>query len=106
MTTAQGPRGIPGPQGPDGERGGRGEHGSGTAKQLRSLAVIVLILMAFTGANVYWTSQIAKGEGQKWCSLLITLDNADQHQKVPPQTQFGKNLVTDFRELRRGFDCG
>lgn len=99
-------QGATGPQGPDGERGEKGKQGSGTARQLRSLAVLVLILLAFTGANVYWTSRISLSQEQKWCSLLITIDNSYHNDKEPPSTQLGRNLAGDFSKLRRGFDCG
>jgi len=99
MTTSQSTAG------PDGARGEERRRGRIREGQLRSLAVLVVLLILFTGANLYWTARIAKSEQQKWCGLLVTLDNADQHQPAP-KTQFGRTLVKDFRDLRKGFDCG
>lgn len=73
--------------------------------RIRSLAVLVLLLISFTAVNLYWTSHIAKSEQQKWCGLLVTLDNADRNAPTP-KTAFGRALVTDFRDLREGFGCG
>lgn len=74
-------------------------------RRVRSLAVLIVLLIIFTFVNLWWTSHIARSEQQKWCGLLITLDNADKHAP-PPKTTFGRELVKDFSDLRHGFGCG
>lgn len=85
----------------------RGEQRRSIMKQgqLRSMAVLVILLMLFTAANLYWTSRIVQADQQKWCDLLVTLDNADQHAKKPT-TAFGQHLIKDFHLLRENHGCG
>lgn len=73
--------------------------------QLRSLAVLVVLLISFTAANLYWTSRIVQSDQKKWCDLLVTLDNADHHAP-PPKTKFGQRLILDFHILRENHGCG
>ena len=65
----------------------------------------LLVLTLIVGAANLWASYLEVQASQhRWCSTLVTLDNADQHAPKPTSA-FGRNLVDDFHNLRRGF-CG
>jgi len=72
---------------------------------LWSFVFLVLLAFALSGAALLVASNEVNASQARWCSTLVTLDNADRHAP-PPATQFGRQLVSDFRTLRRAFGCG
>jgi hypothetical protein len=71
----------------------------------RLAAAGLLILTLIVGAGNLLASYLQVQASQhRWCSTLVTLDEADQHAPKPA-TAFGRNLVADFHNLRQEF-CG
>jgi hypothetical protein len=113
-----------GPQGEPGEPGKRGERG---LSQLQGRAVIVLFAIAVVLGvfNLFWTSHSvgvsaaatarvlaaqqrqAAAEQAKWCSLIVTLDQANAAApKKPAAGTFTAAFVAEIRELRKSLGCG
>ena len=71
----------------------------------RLAAVGLLVLTLIVGAANLLASYLqVQGSQHRWCSTLVTLDDADEHAP-PPTSPFGEHLVTDFHNLRQEF-CG
>jgi hypothetical protein len=71
----------------------------------RLAAAGLLILTLITGAGNLLASYLdVQASQHRWCSTLVTLDDADQHAP-PPTSPFGRHLVADFHNLRQEF-CG
>lgn len=74
-------------------------------KGARLAAVGLLILTLIVGAGNLLAAYLEVQASQhRWCSTLVTLDDADEHAP-PPTSPFAKHLVTDFHNLRQEF-CG
>lgn len=74
------------------------------------VAVLFAVLVSVTFFNVSYTNQVDKESDrdnrqndQKWCTLLITMDDA--YKANPPQTATGRKLATDISSLRTGLGC-
>lgn len=61
--------------------------------------VVAIIL---NGSFTVWSVQESQ---HRWCNTVVTLDNADRYEPKPV-SQFGRNLVSDFHQLRGAFGCG
>ena len=72
----------------------------------RRAAIGLLVLVLVMGAANLLASYLqVQASQRKWCATLVTLDDAGQHAP-PPASAFGRNLVTDFHDLRQQFGCG
>jgi hypothetical protein len=105
-----GPRGVQGKQGERGERG---------LSRLQGRAIVVLFVIAAAGGvgNLFWTSHsvntsaaaqqhLSAAEQRKWCSLIVTLDQADEAAaKKPAAGTFTAALVAEIHDLRQNLGC-
>jgi hypothetical protein len=71
---------------------------------MASIVVVVAVVLAL-GMNVAYTTWVVTQSQHRWCTTLITLDTAD-HDAPPPTSKFGRQLVTDFHNLRVAYGCG
>jgi hypothetical protein len=58
------------------------------------------------GAASWW---MAHRSEQKWCALLVTLDegyNAPVQPGAPPLNERGQRIAAQIHALRDSFDCG
>jgi hypothetical protein len=98
-----GPRGAKGEQGEEGKRGERG------LSRIQGRAVVVLFLIAalIGVGNLFWTSRAVNAEQGKWCSLIVTLDQANAAApKKPAAGTFTAALVGEIHGLRQALGCG
>lgn len=71
----------------------------------RLAAIGLLVLTLVVGAaNLLAGYLEVQASQHRWCSTLVTLDDADQHAPKP-STAYGQHLVADFHNLRQEF-CG
>lgn len=70
----------------------------------RSLVTLVAGIVIALGLNASFTLWQVQQSQHRWCAVMVTLDNADQHAK--PTSQSGRNLFRDFHNLREEFGCG
>jgi HAMP domain-containing protein len=75
------------------------------------LALLVLIVMFI---NVLYTNRVgqdsvrranenARRLQQTQCAVIVTIDNG--YRKAPPQSETGKELAKNIRELRQSLGC-
>lgn len=77
-----------------------------TTRRARLAALgLLLLTLVVGGANLVATYQQVHASQHKWCAILVTLDEADQHAP-PPTSAFGRRLVADFHNLRGQYGCG
>lgn len=95
-----------GPKGDKGEQGAAGGEG-GRLPRVQSRAVVVLFLLntALIVVAYLFISHQAQVNERKWCTTLVTLDQADQ-RAPKPTSEFGRKLVADFHQLRGSLGCG
>ena len=75
-------------------------------KGARLAAVGLLILTLIVGAGNLLASYLEVQASQhRWCSTLVTLDDADEHAPAGRRRRIAEHLVTDFHNLRQEF-CG
>lgn len=67
------------------------------------LAVVLVSMFAMVAANMLYTNYIAEQDAQKWCHLLVTLDEAYQAQ--PPTSPTGRQVAADTHQLRLDLHC-
>lgn len=67
------------------------------------LVALVAVLALMTAANLLWTSYQVGANNRKWCATVVLIDSA--YRSKPPATPTGRELATDFGQLRRGFGC-
>lgn len=67
------------------------------------VSAFLVLSFAASGAGTYASYAEVQASQHRWCSVLVTLDQADSKSK--PTTQTGRNLFADFHNLRRDF-CG
>jgi hypothetical protein len=94
-----------GPKGEQGEQGRRGERG---LSRIQGRAVVVLFLIAaLIGiGNLFWTGHSVNAEQGKWCSLIVTLDQANAAApKKPAAGTFTAALVSEIHQLRQELGC-
>jgi hypothetical protein len=72
---------------------------------MRAVALVIVAVVIALGMNVAYTTWVVTQSQHRWCTTLITLDNADHHAS-PPTSKFGRQLVTDFHNLRFAYGCG
>jgi len=72
---------------------------------LHAAAVALAAMLLALGMNVAYTTWVVSSSQHRWCTTLVTLDNADMHAP-PPTSKFGRQLVVDFHNLRIHFGCG
>lgn len=75
----------------------------GTRYAIAIIAAVVVVLLA---ANAFISSQTAKREGRKLCSLVITLDDAYRQAGTQPQTAIGRQVAENVHQLRLDLGCG
>ena len=72
------------------------------------VGLYTLILLFFTviviGINSIWyANHVAQQNNRKWCSLVVTMDDAYRQQ--PPTSPTGRKVAADMAALRRQFGC-
>lgn len=72
---------------------------------MRAVTLVVVAVVIACGMNVAYTTWVVAASQHRWCTTLTTLDNADHHAPAPT-TKFGRQLVTDFHNLRLSYGCG
>ena len=77
----------------------------------RAAVVLTLVIVALAGVNLLFTARFVNENNHKWCSALVTLDDADQAALKAPPAQKPKGaysfaLISDFHQLRRELGCG
>jgi hypothetical protein len=94
-----------GPKGEQGEPGRRGERG---LSRIQGRAVVILFLLAVLigAAGLFWTSHEVSAQQGKWCSLIVTLDQANAAApKKPAAGTFTAEFVAEIRGLRQSLGC-
>jgi hypothetical protein len=71
---------------------------------MRAMGGLVALTLVVGGGNLWASYSQVQASQHRWCSVLVTLDDADMHAPKPT-TAFGRNLVDDFHGLRQEF-CG
>lgn len=75
--------------------------------QRRVIAYMVAIAFTSTligsGASLAVAWRANEESDKKWCSVVVTLDNA--WHEAPPTTKSGKNLAADISALRKSLHC-
>lgn len=77
-----------------------------------SSPVIYALIMVFVSvvvvslAGIWYTDHVARQNNQKWCALLITVDNAyAEALKNPNISPSGRRIGEEFHRLRIEFRC-
>lgn len=73
--------------------------------QARAVVCLFLINLVLIGSAYLLISRQVADQQQRWCAVLSTIDQADQHAP-PPRTLYGRRLAADFHNLRGEFRCG
>lgn len=72
---------------------------------MRAVTMVITAVVIALAMNVAYTTWVVTQSQHRWCQTLTTLDNADQHAPAPT-SKFGRQLVTDFHQLRVAYGCG
>lgn len=89
----------------DGERAATRRGAEKARRDSRPMVIMIasfVVAILLNGSFTVWSVQESQ---HRWCNTVVTLDNADRHAPAPT-SQFGRNLVADFRQLRSAFGCG
>jgi hypothetical protein len=94
-------------RGPKGEPGEAGERGRGLSLVQGRAVVVLFLIGALAGiGNLFWTSHVVGTEQGKWCSLIVTLDQANAAApKKPAPGTFTAAFVAEIRQLRQDLGC-
>lgn len=68
-----------------------------------AVVVAFIACAAIAAASVFYAAHVQRESDRKWCSLVITMDDA--YRQTPPTTAPGKNLAASIAELRRKLGC-
>lgn len=83
----------------------------------RAVVMLFLLTVALAAANLFWTAHEVKvsaaaerrqaaAEQAKWCSLIVTLDQADAAApKKPAPGTFTAAFVSEIHDLRQSLGC-
>ena len=63
----------------------------------------VISTMLAVGVNISYTKHSVTTSDQKWCSLLLTLDEA--YGKTPPTSETGRKVADEIHRLRVSNRC-
>jgi hypothetical protein len=59
-------------------------------------------------AGVVYTNQVARQSEQKWCGIVVTLDDSystPRPPNAPPLTPAGERIIKEMHRLRTEFQC-
>ena len=90
---------------PDSERLATTQERDKVRRDSRPMLIMIVsfvVALLLNGAFTVWSVQQSQ---HRWCSTVVALDDADAHAPKPT-SQFGRNLVMDFHQLRIAFGCG
>jgi len=68
-----------------------------------ALAVLISVTLAGRAVNVAEAQRHASDE--KWCALLVTLDESYNDPAHAPSTELGRNIAKAIHDLRNGYNC-
>jgi hypothetical protein len=115
---------LAGPRGEQGKKGDRGEHG--LSWRVRWAIVVLFVIAVLPGVlGWFWLVHVADTdaasqrqqaaalqrqvtvEQAKWCSLIVTLDQANAAApKRPVRGTFTAAFVAEIHALRQSLGCG
>jgi hypothetical protein len=106
---AQDAQGQRGQEGRPGTQGRPGSPGISAGAKRAAFALLVLVLLV-GGGNLLASYDQVQASQHRWCSVLVTLDNADQKAEHAPPAErphgaYSDALIGDFHSLRQQF-CG
>lgn len=68
--------------------------------------LFVVMIVAIVGGALFMKAtavNATRESEQKWCAMVVTLDNA--YQESPPQNPTGKKVAAEIARLRHDFRC-
>lgn len=68
-----------------------------------SIAAIFLTLAVSIPSGLWYTNHVQKESDQRWCELLVTMDDA--YQAGSPTTEIGRKIAALMHKLRVDFGC-
>lgn len=71
--------------------------------QWYSLVALFVSMLMLTGASLLYANYVATKSTQRFCSIVITLN--DTYKQQPPQTETGRKFVRDMAKLERDLKC-
>lgn len=72
-----------------------------------AFVVLALLMFLLAGANLLFTTAQVGSEQAKWCSLIVTLDQANAAApKRPVRGTFTAAFVAEIHDLRQSLGCG
>ena len=72
-----------------------------------AFVVLAALMFLLAGANLLFTATQVNAEQSKWCSLIVTLDQANAvAPKRPAAGTFTAAFVAEIHELRQSLGCG
>lgn len=73
-----------------------------------AIAATIFCTIAVVIAGVIYTNVVARQSEQKWCGLVVTLDDSYATPRPagsPPITAVGQRLMDEMHRLRGEFGC-
>lgn len=74
------------------------------------VVVLFIVVITATALNFAYTNQVnnrtikeGRENDQKWCEMLVTLDDA--YSSTPPGSALGRKLAEDIHRLRVDLEC-
>ena len=73
-----------------------------------AIAVVVVCVVSLAIVGVLYTNRVARESEQKWCGIVVTLDDSysvPRPPNAPPLTPAGERIIKEMRRLRTDFHC-
>lgn len=70
-----------------------------------ALIVVFLSVVAVGAGSMLYADYVNRESNQRWCGLVVTLDDAYRQSPQQPTTPIGKRIAEEMRKLRDGFGC-
>ena len=81
-----------------------------TPGALRSVLFLLVLTLALSGANLFWTSYVVSRQAHDWCSTLDLLTARPVPRPASPEANPSREqsyiLYADFLDLRHRLGCG
>lgn len=65
---------------------------------MSSSIIFALVIGAYQYANY-----VDRKSNQRWCGIVVMYD--DNFRLIPPPSELGRRLASEFREMRKDFRC-
>lgn len=71
-----------------------------------AITSVFISVVLLAGAGIWYTSSVSHKNDQRWCRVLVAIDDAyDAIRNSPTVTPAGRRIANEFHQLRVDFRC-